>query len=226
MAFPRVRGVVPPPAPARALKSPFSPRVRGCSGKARNHVEPWALFPAYAGLFLEKGPGTAKICPFPRVCGVVPAWADRGPNARCFSPRVRGCSCVSDPGYGDGVLSPRVRGCSGDLWGMKSTYIRIPRTRGVVPTLELQRYLGCSLSPLLRGCSWGCAPHPTRTGLFPACAGLFPVAGTIGPVRYLFPAYAGLFLDYQAVSPMATAFPRTRGVVPMVGEPFPWVVLP
>ena len=51
--FPRIRGDVPMKVPQGAGRREFSPHTRGCSCDPTCGQKPWAVFPAYAGMFLE-----------------------------------------------------------------------------------------------------------------------------------------------------------------------------
>ena len=70
--FPRVRGDVPnfsTPPPSYQL---FSPRARGCSLESSPSGSSTTVFPACAGMFLERKTAVIENWRFPRVRGDVP----------------------------------------------------------------------------------------------------------------------------------------------------------
>ena len=90
--FPRVRGDVPSRIVVTVSPSLFSPRARGCSEAAQGLSEPFDVFPACAGMFLEARTNDAGHRSFPRVRGDVPDPGYDLRGAAQFSPRARGCS--------------------------------------------------------------------------------------------------------------------------------------
>ena len=90
--FPRIRGDVPVfPRPFNTVGK-FSPHTRGCSfGKLPGRFAK-KVFPAYAGMFLERIGVFIIIFGFPRIRGDVPPPRRPGTPPPRFSPHTRGCS--------------------------------------------------------------------------------------------------------------------------------------
>ena len=71
----------------------FSPRTRGCSDQASQDELKVQVFPAHAGMFLNRGVCDRHVNRFPRARGDVPPFDAVCLSDLMFSPRTRGCSC-------------------------------------------------------------------------------------------------------------------------------------
>ena len=238
--FPRVRGDVPPGGLIRCQVETFSPRARGCSPQPASHHRRAEVFPACAGMFLDRALSLVKGTGFPRVRGDVPGcrryrWRDCG-----FSPRARGCSGTSLWGTIRAGVFPA---CAGMFplhdrpWKIRSGF---PRVRGDVPFLFgclrpnrvvfpacAGMFLSESFSPKISDC------FPRVRGDVPTCAAAIFRHSSFSPrargcslhddhpfcVCVVFPACAGMFLPRRGLGLSGSGFPRMRGDVPVTGLP-------
>ena len=69
--FPRVCGDVSQGSPFSTMIRRFSPRMRGCFLDVARWIFRAAVFPAYAGMFLNSSQSSLLTSGFPRVCGDV-----------------------------------------------------------------------------------------------------------------------------------------------------------
>ena len=110
---------------------------------------------------------------FPRVCGDVPLQAIAATSRCVFSPRMRGCSVVTndvDEEYG---VFPAYAGMFLRLSALKGGQNSFPRVCGDVPFAGLQRIHPHAFSPRMRGCSGAQPGRMAHTHVFPAYAGMF-----------------------------------------------------
>ena len=175
----------------------FSPHTRGCSAEALKAQVDYAVFPAYAGMFLQYHLGELQLQVFPAYAGMFLARRSSGVSSHGF-PRIRGdvpSTSIRRPP--EPWFSPHTRGCSGSFFrllrrpGVFPAYagmFRImsggrwrcrgfPRIRGDVPT---KGELGLNLlpfSPHTRGCSCRGNPQGSARWVFPAYAGMFQRQG-------------------------------------------------
>ena len=175
--FPRVRGDVPAIADESKDIAEFSPRARGCSYRIS-----W---------------GAVARRRFPRVRGDVPLLFGRCNLYSAFSPRARGCSSAPVRPHSRTLVFPACAGMFLDLWFDKPQAGGFPRVRGDVPWGQNQHQRYNLFSPRARGCSGLTLSTIAQTAVFPACAGMFLIAGS-------------LTLPHSG-------FPRVRGDVPHPG---------
>ena len=90
--FPRIRGDVPTVDGGGENGILFSPHTRGCSADFTTLEAAWAVFPAYAGMFLFHVGSLYATSGFPRIRGDVPSVNYLGVSLKKFSPHTRGCS--------------------------------------------------------------------------------------------------------------------------------------
>ena len=154
ISFPRVRGDVPLLLPLASSPRPFSPRARGCSGKAMPTIDTTQRFPRVRGdvpIFIvisviEWGfSPRARGCSvfthaldgfcqrFPRVRGDVPNATRLSGLWFAFSPRARGCSPVTPTQTFDTKVFPACAGMFRYSAGAGSAPTCFPRVRGDVP---------------------------------------------------------------------------------------------
>ena len=110
-----------------------------------------------------------------------------------------------------------------------------PRVRGDVPSIPTSWRQSSRFSPRARGCS-SLPPHsPTGSGVFPACAGMFRPAKSVGTPGHCFPRVRGdvpsVFIkdangpefsprargcsaQPKALGPLVTVFPACAGMFP------------
>ena len=117
--FPRIRGDVPTRWNARRSSPGFSPHTRGCSAGHHTHDYLLIVFPAYAGMFLERRRFFSPSTCFPRIRGDVPVLVTLSFSEDRFSPHTRGCSHIHPqnnlaesvfPAYAGMFRRPRPRG--------------------------------------------------------------------------------------------------------------------
>ena len=198
--FPRARGDVPTPTPARVNPKPFSPRTRGCSAGYCCCGYCCPVFPAHAGMFRTKPTGGYGQHSFPRARGDVPSKKVYLTVEQVFSPRTRGCSlCLRSYGAPAAVF-PAHAGMFPLFHTVKSLTNRFPRARGDVPTRITSGLVRRMFSPRTRGCSHHAKPCPL--------------------LRLVFPAHAGMFRSMKFSISSRYCFPRARGDVPPRGQNF------
>ena len=154
--FPHVCGDVPRTVWLPTPRVGFSPRMWGCSARARPRRSGAAVFPTYVGMFRCQAWRNSSGCGFPHVCGDVPPLADLYFWGAEFSPRMWGCServwsllryCPVFPTYvGMFLASTRVRG----------RYSSFPHVCGDVPFNSVRVPFPRAFSPRMWGCSVGC----------------------------------------------------------------------
>ena len=194
VSFPRIRGDVPSCATSGELGSAFSPHTRGCSGVVAHHATATAVFPAYAGMFLNRHPGVLRVVRFPRIRGDVPLDWSRTRQAAQFSPHTRGCSANPHQRLNIRRVFPAYAGMFRAGRKSQPALVRFPRIRGDVPGHPDNPHDYRGFSPHTRGCS------DARTN----------EAGH----RTVFPAYAGMFRRVISSRSNKRRFPRIRGDVP------------
>lgn len=206
-SFPRIRGVVPSGTQLEPIILRFSPRMRGCSLERQPQRPDVGLFPAYAGLLPVLAQVTSPALAFPRVRGVVPVMRRMTADPPGLFPAYAGLFLsLTMPPVNDAPF-PRVCGVVPPPAANLGGHAAFPASAGLFQTLTLH-VQGLSLSPLMRDCSGlemltaflaflsplmrGCStetPGKDREpSLFPASAGLFPLAA----VPYPFPATRGV----------------------------------
>ena len=95
LGFPRARGDVPYMLCAITCGGMFSPRTRGCSAGQGVDWRQSHVFPAHAGMFLERMDQRITSLCFPRARGDVPICDHISDQHIRFSPRTRGCSATT-----------------------------------------------------------------------------------------------------------------------------------
>ena len=171
--FPRVRGDVPENLMKLSELTRFSPRARGCSHCGPKPLECTGVFPACAGMFLEKPTCSPSKGCFPRVRGDVPPYMIGIEPQSEFSPRARGCSEHPQHVSPDPPVFPACAGMflingSSVVWLMS-----FPRVRGDVPWSQAKSCISRWFSPRARGCSYDLGLTIEHIPVFPACAGMF-----------------------------------------------------
>ena len=154
---------------------------------------------------------------FPRVRGDVPKLWTRPDYCSQFSPRARGCSPQwIGPAYGTNVFPA----CAGMFLTPREVLIHavsFPRVRGDVPPYPNPEYPSQKFSPRARGCSSGSGCGVGTSPVFPACAGMFRLAGHVSSGVSCFPRVRGDVphgKNHQA-NPQAFS-PRARGCSPLL----------
>ncbi len=175
---PRAGGGVPSSWVTWATRYMWSPRRRGCSGRAAPASQGVLVVPAQAGVFPRHGELLREPSRGPRAGGGVPPsrslpWPTRG-----WSQRRRGCSAVlrSRPG-GAGVVPAQ----AGVFWSpcgssLSSTCGR--RAGGGVPEARKAVPPAYTWSPRRRGCSGRVVADGHDRGVVPAQAGVFRALGS------------------------------------------------
>ena len=171
--FPRMRGDVPVTQTVTQMFAKFSPHARGCScapcPPARNTI----VFPACAGMFLQRKCQSSVPLSFPRMRGDVPAIRQRLDAGWRFSPHARGCSETAYFPISPNHVFPA---CAG-MFRIHSLSCKrrfsFPRMRGDVPVCLAAALTSLSFSPHARGCSYPEDYTDAEVEVFPACAGMF-----------------------------------------------------
>ena len=189
--FPRVRGDVPGKTYLFSLKGAFSPRARGCSPVQAGRPFALRVFPACAGMFLGGCGRWRAGVGFPRVRGDVPA-----PHAHhrrpCVFPACAGMFLATPP--------------------MTLNALRFPRVRGDVPRHLHPSTRTFPFSPRARGCSLKLIVRSDKSGVFPACAGMFRFWPVPVSTSLSFPRVRGDVPGRTGRKHARTVFsPRTRG---------------
>ena len=149
--FPRIRGDVPCATSAITGISMFSPHTRGCSAEALKAQVDYAVFPAYAGMFLQYHLGGLQLQVFPAYAGMFRQPQSAGRRSLGF-PRIRGDvpnherRTVAVPRF-----SPHTRGCSASDIGVAVGVSGFPRIRGDVPQAALSLPPGKAVFPAYAG---------------------------------------------------------------------------
>ena len=133
---------------------------------------------------------------FPRARGDVPAAIIGLLVGPPFSPRTRGCSSVPGGVYIRHRVFPAHAGMFPRFPSWCQSCYRFPRARGDVPPMRRKPRLRRRFSPRTRGCSSGRIKKSPSSRVFPAHAGMFPVA-------------------CERDTPLS-GFPRARGDVPIL----------
>ena len=153
LGFPRIRGDVPGGMDVSQAMDAFSPHTRGCSAAFALSCCPAAVFPAYAGMFLEATESPTWSVGFPRIRGDVPMKTDMERLNLEFSPHTRGCSAAGGRLPTAGPVFPAYAGMfrrsTRTDWLLRS----FPRIRGDVPLLSRSASKSTAFSPHTRGCS-------------------------------------------------------------------------
>ncbi len=134
------------------------------------------VFPAGAGVFPSKTRHGFAGDSVPRRCGGVPLDGEALLVPILCSPQVRGCSFVGLCSFqsplvfpaGAGVFLTRPRGPHHTPC--------VPRRCGGVPSCSPVTASSMACSPQVRGCSNAPAPGASSNAVFPAGAGVFPLA--------------------------------------------------
>ena len=192
--FPRVRGDVPGKTYLFSLKGAFSPRARGCSPVQAGRPFALRVFPACAGMFLGGCGRWRAGVGFPRVRGDVPA-----PHAHhrrpCVFPACAGMFLATPP--------------------MTLNALRFPRVRGDVPRHLHPSTRTFPFSPRARGCSLKLIVRSDKSGVFPACAGMFHVWAPGASCPGCFPRVRGDVPPAGSIGAHFVKFsPRARGCSP------------
>ena len=142
-------------------------------------------------MFLWSPSPPAEQACFPRVRGDVPGLMQVIDPTFQFSPRARGCSELNWPAEVFLEVFPACAGMSPRTWIFNATRKGFPRVRGDVPPKNIARPDDEEFSPRARGCSPSPLPPWWRTGVFPACAGMFRLRFRAGQVVFRFPRVRG-----------------------------------
>ena len=231
-----MRGDVPVTQTVTQMFAKFSPHARGCScapcPPARNTI----VFPACAGMFLQRKCQSSVPLSFPRMRGDVPAIRQRLDAGWRFSPHARGCSETAYFPISPNHVFPA---CAG-MFRIHSLSCKrrfsFPRMRGDVPVCLAAALTSLSFSPHARGCSDPQLPHRTHPDCFPRMRGdvpdytwqyfslmkFSPHARGCSAVKEdpyassgVFPACAGMFRKALVRYENSIGFPRMRGDVPL-----------
>ena len=175
--LPRMRGGVSnsPSSPPSAILS--SPHARGCfypMSFIRSYI---VVFPACAGVFLKEAKAAYKEAGLPRMRGGVSQYDELWERDEESSPHARGCFSVQAPRRRSGRVFPACAGVF--LLGLvcRPPLCSLPRMRGGVSRLYDRLYQRNGSSPHARGCFSSSQGIIMYAYVFPACAGVFPVAG-------------------------------------------------
>ena len=209
--------------------------MRGCSGFANQFALHFAVFPAYAGMFLHSSSGFSLVRSFPRVCGDVPPlikWIFPGQK---FSPRMRGCSSASGGVLAAASVFPAYAGMFLRNVSPTRAHTSFPRVCGDVPPPPKSDCYHTMFSPRMRGCSISFRPAYAKKLSFPRVCGDVPFDNgfTCGFILFsprmrgcsalacdrgqnccVFPAYAGMFRALRYSIRRSRCFPRVCGDVP------------
>ena len=146
-------------------------------------------------MFPPAHPCLGSLKSFPRIRGDVPEWNFFSDISDWFSPHTRGCSPTwFYPHTGDPVF-PAYAGMFLVNTVPPQSYVSFPRIRGDVPKTEVSKAYMLLFSPHTRGCS-----------RCPSCTIYCAV---------VFPAYAGMFPVARCTPRSGRCFPRIRGDVPL-----------
>ena len=109
--YPRIRGVVSPPAEGMARLMEVSPHTRGCIAAGCPDLHRSGSIPAYAGLYLFLSLEKKPMIEYPRIRGVV-SWAIHDKDERKkVSPHTRVVSFQGSLSSKNQIVSPHTRGC-------------------------------------------------------------------------------------------------------------------
>ena len=225
-SFPRASGDVPPSNLGMWVWVAFSPRERGCSVRDVPPCGVQGVFPARAGMFPTWPQQKPRPQRFPRASGDVPSSARAYFKSARFSPRGRGCSRRQRLRVDRRAVFPARAGMFRRIHDAFHSHIRFPRASGDVPISRRDFSPFGWFSPRERGCSR--RGHKNRGWLvvFPARAGMFPMAHRNGTPTYRFPRASG---DVPGKGRRAMArsrfSPRERGCSHVHGEPSQFVLV-
>ena len=149
------------------------------------------VFPACAGMFLFPWPRTRWGSCFPRMRGDVPVPSAVRVLGSSFSPHARGCSRYGFPAERGCRVFPACAGMFLFRSRTREVGPGFPRMRGDVPSLRVVSGRNFLFSPHARGCSSSDFTTVNSDVVFPACAGMFPIAVPLGTALVSFPRMRG-----------------------------------
>ena len=111
------------------------PRTRGGSTSVKYRVAPaGAVCPAHAGVYLCQIPGRASRSSLPRTRGGLPLISLEEARAGLFAPHTRGSTFGVSFGVTNRTVCPAHAGVYLCGVGMITSTMRLPRTRGGLPS--------------------------------------------------------------------------------------------
>ena len=191
-SLPRARGGISCPLLPRSVTSSSSPRTRGYFPPDQVPRPAGTLFPAHAGVF----PGCRCIR-----------------TVRRTLPRARGgISMETIPLIRDVISSPRTRGYFHHAMGRRKRTPTLPRARGGISATGQPSGIITTSSPRTRGYFWLGRTEARHGCLFPAHAGVFPVAPSDRAACVPLPrARGGISVGKNVPAEFEASSPRTRG---------------
>ncbi len=189
--FPRPRGDGPENAPARNIRTGFSPPTRGWPAERAVIASRREVFPAHAGMARRYRNGDAQLPSFPRPRGDGPRCRMSSTHSALFSPPTRGWPGERLFRDANNRVFPAHAGMARCCWRASSLAAGFPRPRGDGPHFSSACSASLAFSPPTRG--W-----PGQ-------------AGDAGFTPGVFPAHAGMARRPPARPPSASGFPRPRG---------------
>ena len=151
--LPRACGDVPISIDPAYKEQGFTPRLRGCTQFAVDHLQGHPIYPAPAGVYLLAVCCTDFSGDLPRACGDIPPTEYKRQHGLRFTPRLRGCTQERRASDFAAAIYPAPAGMYLVHFSLRVLKGNLPRACGDVPydtdndgKLDL-------FTPRLRGCT-------------------------------------------------------------------------
>ncbi len=170
-----MRGDRPQRPETHPIKSGFTPHARGSTPSSSALAMASSVYPACAGIDLQRPSLCFSKPGLPRMRGDRPDIVTPETDVQKFTPHARGSTWSLRPICKDAGVYPACAGIDPTTTRIMGQHEGLPRMRGDRPPIFIY-FLEFSLfTPHARGSTSASRAHPASSRVYPACAGIDPV---------------------------------------------------